>query len=197
MSEPSVEQISHMRSSFESFIHNASLATLVLAPTLILLPPRKLDFYTFSLSTAFVLSGTQLYSERAARLRREGAGNWIGLPAKAQQIKDREEVRRRNLLEEGYVVHTEQERSKGKGSVLEEKAREMWMGGETEGWKERRLAEERKKLAEGEGYGGMIMDQIWEVWNWGEKKAEGVMQKDEEVAKRRQREAEFPKIGKE
>ncbi|KAK4103817.1 hypothetical protein N658DRAFT_465460 [Parathielavia hyrcaniae] len=40
-----------------------------------------------------------------------------------------------------------------------------WMGGETEGWKERRLEEERRALESGKGYGGLIVDQIKEVWS--------------------------------
>ncbi|KAL2262476.1 hypothetical protein VTK26DRAFT_1207 [Humicola hyalothermophila] len=46
----------------------------------------------------------------------------------------------------------------------------IWMGGEKEGWRERRLEEERKALEEGKGYGGLIMDQLREVW---EGKGEG------------------------
>lgn len=36
-------------------------------------------------------------------------------------------------------------------------------------WKENRLREEREALEEGKGYGDIIMEQIWEVWNWGGK----------------------------
>ena len=62
------------------------------------------------------------------------------------------------------------------------------MGGETEGWKERRLREEQEKINQGEGYGSMIMDQIWEVWNWGDKnKAEEVKdEKNTELSDQRQ-----------
>lgn len=49
----------------------------------------------------------------------------------------------------------------------------LWMGGEEEGWKERRLEEERKALEEGKGYTDMILEQIWEVWNWDKKKGKG------------------------
>lgn len=46
----------------------------------------------------------------------------------------------------------------------------LWMGEEKEGWKERRLEEERRALEEGKGYMDMIFEQVWEVWNWGGKK---------------------------
>ena len=45
----------------------------------------------------------------------------------------------------------------------------IWMGGETEGWKERRLEEERKAIEEGKSYTDMIYEQIWDVWNWDKK----------------------------
>ena len=63
-------------------------------------------------------------------------------------------------------------------------------------WRAERLKEEREKLAQGEGYGGMIKDQIWEVWTWGEKKAETLKEKDAQVLKAQRREQEFPTIGK-
>ncbi|KAK4032727.1 exocyst complex component SEC3 [Parachaetomium inaequale] len=40
----------------------------------------------------------------------------------------------------------------------------LWMGGEKEGWREKRLEEERKALESGKGYGGLIADQVREVW---------------------------------
>jgi hypothetical protein len=122
------------------------------------------------------------------------------MPAKAKQVqqqiaRQKEAERQRRLLEEpGFAAASAEQ--KNSGSLLEEKAKEIWMGRETEGWQERRLKEERERLANGEGYGDMIMDQIWEVWNWGEKKAEVLKETDEQVLKRQQREREFPKIGK-
>jgi hypothetical protein len=35
------------------------------------------------------------------------------------------------------------------------------------GWKAERLQEIKEDVAEGKGFGDMIMDQIWEVWNQG------------------------------
>lgn len=78
------------------------------------------------------------------------------LPAgKAEEVRKR--LRRERAMREGGI-----ERGGEKGLVGK-----LWMGGEEEGWKERRLREEREALEEGRGYGGLIMDQIWEVWNWG------------------------------
>lgn len=38
------------------------------------------------------------------------------------------------------------------------------------GWVQERAAEETDALDVGKGYGDIIMDQIWEVWNWGKPK---------------------------
>ena len=58
------------------------------------------------------------------------------------------------------------------GGVLAQ-AEQLWMGHETEGWKERRLREEQEALAEGKGYWDLIAEQVWEVWNWGRKDEDG------------------------
>jgi hypothetical protein len=39
-----------------------------------------------------------------------------------------------------------------------------------EEWKAERQHEIQEELEEGKGFGDMIMDQIWEVWNWGKPK---------------------------
>ncbi|KAK3299208.1 uncharacterized protein B0H64DRAFT_472377 [Chaetomium fimeti] len=59
----------------------------------------------------------------------------------------------------------------------------FWMGGEKEGWQEKRLEEERKAIESGKGYGGLIADQVREVWKGkgdgeGGKKGEGERQGD-------------------
>lgn len=45
-------------------------------------------------------------------------------------------------------------------------ARRLWMGGEKEGWVERRARVEREGLERGGGYGGLILGQVREVF-WG------------------------------
>ncbi|KAH6626093.1 hypothetical protein B0J18DRAFT_476734 [Chaetomium sp. MPI-SDFR-AT-0129] len=41
----------------------------------------------------------------------------------------------------------------------------VWMGGEKDGWQEKRLEEERQALESGKGYGDLIVEQVKEVWN--------------------------------
>jgi hypothetical protein len=57
-------------------------------------------------------------------------------------------------------------------------AENLWMGNETEGWKERRLREEQKAIAEGKGYGDLIMEHILEVVNWGKPNSRSENSKD-------------------
>ena len=109
-----------------------------------------------------------------------------GLPQRAEEVREkfRAEKKRQRLLEEpmsSRFSEGDNEGSRRAPSKLEAAAKELWMGGEKEGWKERRLKEEQEKISQGEGYGSMIMDQIWEVWNWGEKKGEELEKGDREV----------------
>lgn len=154
------------------FKHLASLTFLVTAPILIALPPRKLDVYTIALGTGFVLSANHLTVERT---NRSILANVFpsALPTPTAQAIAASNARAREM--EG------QREKQGLNNIAER----VWMGGEKEGWKERRLREERERLAEGEGYGDMIKDQIWEVWNWGRRDETG-----EEARERAKEEAE-------
>ncbi|KAL2148832.1 hypothetical protein VTH82DRAFT_1979 [Thermothelomyces myriococcoides] len=49
----------------------------------------------------------------------------------------------------------------------------LWMGGEEEGWKEKRLEEERKAIESGKGYGDLIVEQVMEVWKGKSSPADG------------------------
>lgn len=108
-----------------------------------------------------------------------------------EQLK-REEVERRRKLRQDADEEDEANSRPG----IQGQLSKAWMGGEKPGWKERRLAEEQERIARGEGYGSMIMDQIWEVWNWGREKGEGLEERDREVLRERRRGEEFPEIGK-
>jgi hypothetical protein len=208
--EPTLAQREAMTKSYNTFLHNTSLTMLFLAPALIALPPRKLDLYTVALAASFVASANHLTKERTGRgllgnMAFANASRSAAQKTKADELREkyRAEKEQRRLLEES--VSASATTSAGRPpSALETAAKELWMGGETEGWKERRLREEQEKINQGEGYGSMIMDQIWEVWNWGEKKGEGIKDKDKEFLYRREqderarrREEEFPRIGKE
>jgi hypothetical protein len=66
-----------------------------------------------------------------------------------------------------------EEKRRKEGKVPEKGVIEkVWLGGESEDWKEKRLREEQEAIDRGEGYGSLIMGQINEVWNWRKPKGE-------------------------
>ena len=91
------------------------------------------------------------------------------------------EGRSRVLDEVGRLKDGDKDKERG----LVEK---VWMGGEGDDWKEKRDQREKEAFEEGRGYGGLIMDQIWEVWNWGKDKVEEVKEVDEKVVEERREE---------
>jgi hypothetical protein len=129
------------------------------------------------------------------------------LPPKAQemQVRLREEKARREEARLGGIEdvkrkgedlarRTEEERirvekEKKERGLLEK----VWMGNEGDDWKQKRDQKEKEALEEGKGYGGLIMDQIWEVWNWGRDKAEEVKEVDERVVAERKAKEEGKK----
>lgn len=156
--------------SYELAKHYLSLTLVVACPVLILLPPRKLDKYTLFLGTATLCSASQLEYERSgrsgfARLR-SGLNpfnhfNFTSPTSQAAQVKAKlkqEKVER--LKREGKLIQARTEEEKT--TPLEK----IWMGGEKEGWKEKRLKEEQEAIDKGKGYGSLILDQLYEVVAW-------------------------------
>lgn len=81
--------------------------------------------------------------------------------------------RAREVQAQLRAAREEERRKLGKGSEEDQGVlKKIWMGGETEGWRERRLEEEKQALEEGKSYTDMIYEQIWSVWNW-DKKGKG------------------------
>ncbi|OCK91901.1 uncharacterized protein K441DRAFT_453693, partial [Cenococcum geophilum 1.58] len=166
----------------QTVTRNLSIACLVACPVIAALPPRKLDLYTFALGGVWVVSAnhvTRSYTGHGIWQHVVPLGDNSSLPTERAREVQRV-LRERQEREKGREgerrgareIREEALRELGRG----EKARERglleraWMGDEKEGWKERRLQEEREALEEGRGYGSLIMEQIWEVWNWGKKR---------------------------
>jgi hypothetical protein len=193
-------------------VHNVSLAALIVCPLVMALPPRKFDVYTGLLMTGTFLGGNQLtweYTGRSfldrckARMQAIQSMGDGSLPEKAKitQVRLREERERRERMQAVFAnpVVEKEKLEKVESKVLDEVRRtkeederkergvleKVWLGGEGDDWKAKRDKREREALEEGRGYGGLIMDQIWEVWNWGKGKGEDVREKDEEVVKER------------
>jgi hypothetical protein len=149
---------------YQRILRNVAIGGVVLCPIIALLPPRKLDLYTFSLGVGFYLSADHLCTLRTGNslVQQLNPMRTVELPTeKAREIQ-------RVLREEREKSRKTLERPESEQKSLLQK---LWMGGETEGWKERRLEEERKALQEGKTYTDMIFEQIWDVWNWDKKKS--------------------------
>lgn len=145
-------------------LHNTALVALIACPVLILIPPRKLDFYTFG------LGGATLYSANFLIREQTGRGIWQHIVVPRQQhapmsystVPPTEQA---NLQREIQRAERELQRVRQEsGSVTEQ------VQSQRDAWKAQREAEIKEDVEEGKGFGDMIIDQIWEVWNWGKPK---------------------------
>lgn len=182
------------QTDYFKFKRYAAWTFVIGSPILIALPPRRLNLNTVALASAFAVSANYLYKDKYqnsedsqdSRQSRGFSNLFNALPTeKAQEVQaklraSKEAAVRKENGEEGLEKYQTAKRFEDRS--LPEK---IWMGSETEGWKEKRLREEQKALDEGKGYGDLIMDHIWEVWNWGKpgdqkKREEAIAQKENE-----------------
>ncbi|KAF2147901.1 hypothetical protein K461DRAFT_233728 [Myriangium duriaei CBS 260.36] len=156
MSTPTQSQEEKVAATKAAVLHNLSLACLVVCPLLIALPSRRFDLFTGSLGATALLSANHLH--------RESYGVSIGGRLVGQTTP------------EPGAEPTQQTSAAGKSFSKGEKRSlgdRLWYGEEEkEGWKEKRNREIKEKFEQGKGIGDVIMDQIWEVWNWGREKKE-------------------------
>lgn len=215
MATPSSEIQAGREADYKRFKNYAAYTFLIGAPILIALPPRKLDPLTVLVLCSFGASANHIVGDRTGRSIIDRIDSKISrihnpmssLPSeRAQEIQERLRASRdaqiRQAENEKLSAQIKELSEKGDASVSAEieklKARQLaeqsvvqrvWMGAESEGWKERRLREEQEALAEGKGYGDLIQEHIWDVWTWGGKDGkggEGVKDevKDDEPAKK-------------
>ncbi|KAJ4376234.1 hypothetical protein N0V83_001517 [Neocucurbitaria cava] len=128
---------------YERITRNLAIGGVILCPLIAILPPRKLDLYTFSLGIGFYLSADHLVTLRTGRGLVQNLS-----PLRAVELPTERARETQRILAE--------EREKGRRALDR---------------KERRLEEERKALEEGKSYTDMIFEQIWDVWNWDKKKS--------------------------
>lgn len=138
-----------------------------------MLPPRKLDLYTLSLAGVWSLSAGEV-----ARGMPSGWTRSLPLAATFQRASSdppsrisenegsgfdgsRGEV---GMGDEGEGEEEEGEEVEGGVKAM---ARKLWMGNQTEGWKEKRLREEREALAQGKGYSDLIGEAVEEAFQQG------------------------------
>jgi hypothetical protein len=156
---------------YTRILRNVAIGGVVICPIIMLLPPRKLDLYTFSLGVGFYLSADHLCESYYGR----------GLVTQLSPFRvaaDLPTERAREVQRQLREAREQERRKLGKGEE-ESTLKKIWMGGESEGWKERRLEEEKKAIEEGKSFSDMIYEQIWDVWNWDKKGKDGRNEKKE------------------
>jgi hypothetical protein len=156
-----------------AFIHNSAIAGAIITPIVMALPPRKMDIRFFVLAGAFSLATNQLAYEYTGQSIYGRFGSRVGsmfgtdLPEGAKRTQQL--IREHREREAAEKMKTAEDK-KGIAKVLND----TWMGGESEDWREKRAEEHRKKFAEGQGFGDIIMSQVAEVFSGGEgKKKDG------------------------
>nr|POF27609.1 hypothetical protein CFP56_73794 [Quercus suber] len=163
MSHPQPPQRQPTQSETEKYIqtlHYAAITAVIACPVIALLPPRKLDFYTIGLLTTTGYCSNYLVREQTGR----SIWQHVTLPTKPPLVVPPEE--RANLDRELQRGREELRRMRHNGGSVSEEVSKR------DAWK-RKLEEEIKEdVAEGKGFGDMIYDQIYEVWNWGKRKEE-------------------------
>jgi hypothetical protein len=111
------------------------------------------------------------------------------IPQTWGRARHNDEVRGKDIMREKLRAEKVGD-GKGKmgGNVLEELQRQKQEASDISAqkatWKVERDRKEKEAMEEGKGYGDLITEQIWEVWNWGKGRAEGLKEKDEEVVQR-------------
>jgi len=170
---PEQRLAAEQQAQFARVTRNVAIGGLILCPLIAALPPRKLDFYTYSLGVGFYLSADHLCEVRTGRGLLLHLGTSLGFgskpstekPQEIQKVLKEEREKSRKMLEKPEG-EPEPERQGGVMGAL----RKIWMGDEQEGWKERRIEEEKKAFEEGKTYTDIILGQISDVVNWDKKK---------------------------
>lgn len=174
----------------QSTTSNFAIFIFLTSPIIALLPPRKLDIYTFCLGSAFVLSASHIYSSESAassRLRR-----FIDTRQKYSSALNNNNNNNKNINnsnnnsnDHNYLTKNsntaaaaaqaverldeegnQEDRDHSDGGGVKAMAKKLWMGNETPGWEGRRVAREREVLDEGGGigYGELIGESIMDVF---------------------------------
>ncbi|KAK4448179.1 putative rhomboid family membrane protein [Podospora aff. communis PSN243] len=163
-------------------IHNAALVVAALGPIGLLLPGRTRGALTLQNvilggSSAWALNqlshdftGTSIATRSRNRWNAIGASiqrSFDPLPTdqarRNAKLMDAERIKMEASMDDESRKRAEmarRERAMSERGIVGR----LWMGDEEEGWKEKRMEEERKALESGKGYWDMISEQIAEVW---------------------------------
>lgn len=175
--------IARREADYLVFKHYAAIAGLIVSPILLAVPPRRLNSMAVIQATAFGMSANYLIRERTGQsilgnISTKFAEGTAEHPTERYQaIQAQLRAERDARINEGSLPTEELEKLRARqrqdrgGGALDR----LWMGGESDDWKRKRLEEEQKALAEGKGYGDLIKGHFADAFGWGgkENKDEG------------------------
>ncbi|KAG5925592.1 hypothetical protein E4U42_004141 [Claviceps africana] len=148
-----------------AIMHNMAVAGAIITPLAMLLPPRKMDVRFFVLAGTFSLATNHLAHEYTGQSIYSRFGNRVGsvfdssLPEGAKRTQQLlKEQKEREAAEKQRLLAGDKNKTAGL-------VKDIWMGGETEDWQEKRAEEHRQSIEEGKGLSGIIFEQIADVWN--------------------------------
>ncbi|KAK4903465.1 hypothetical protein LTR27_000396 [Elasticomyces elasticus] len=147
-------------------IHNVALCALVACPAVALLPPRKFDFFTFGLIATTAYSANYLTRERTGRSiwQHVGGVNQSVVAAESSPMPAVQSSLKKDL----QSARDEMQRSQTESKLTAEHSQAAQSA--RDAWKAQREKEIQDDLDVGKGFGEMITDQIYEVWNWTKKR---------------------------
>ncbi|KAK0619330.1 hypothetical protein B0T14DRAFT_432060 [Immersiella caudata] len=163
-------------------LHNAALIVSVIGPIGLLLPGRTRGAFNLQniiLGSSSCWALNQLsHDYTGTSIATRSYNRWTAIGTSIQSSFDplpTDKARANAKLMEAERIKMEASMDEEARKKAERARREramsergivgrLWMGDEEEGWKDRRMEEERKALESGKGYWDMISEQIAEVW---------------------------------
>lgn len=152
--------------NYAKTLRNTALVTAVACPLLALLPPRKLDFFTAGLGLTTVYSTNYLVRDYTGRsIQQHITGYRPPVVAReSMQIDDAQlRVSDAARLERQEALRASKEEKTGIAEQVEASRQQAK-------WAQERNQEVQDALDVGKGFGDIIIDQVYEVWNWGKKR---------------------------
>lgn len=141
------------------------MVTAVACPLLALLPPRKLDFFTAGLGITTIYSTNFLVRDYTGRSIQQHITGY------RPPVLTRENVQK----DEAHTQASDAARLERQGALMSSNKERMGIAEQVEGTRQAKWAQERNQevqdaLDVGKGFGDIIIDQVYEVWNWGKKR---------------------------
>lgn len=151
---------------WNKLFYNTSLGIVIACPVIALLPPRKMDLYTFGLGIAWFMSAGYVVEHKTGKGLLWHIGAMIPSEGNRRRIAQEQE---REMMREGLRWQGETPRAMEQEQQQQQKRgfwKRIWMGGERDDWVEERMRKEKEALEDGRGYAGLIADQVREAFGY-------------------------------